>query len=65
MVAVTAYTDQSIYKKATDAGIKRVLHKPVSYDALKTVIKDLFKGKYKDRRERLDEGEIVQEYDYN
>ena len=50
IVAITAYTDISIYKKAIDAGIKRVIHKPIDINALISVL-DEFYPAYKKRLE--------------
>jgi CheY-like chemotaxis protein len=38
VVAVTAYTDESTYKKAERVGIKKVINKPVSKTALEEVL---------------------------
>jgi response regulator of citrate/malate metabolism len=38
VVAVTAYTDESTYKKAERVGIKKVINKPVNKTALEEVL---------------------------
>ena len=50
IVAITAYTDISIYKKAIDAGIKRVIHKPIDINVLISVL-DEFYPAYRKRLE--------------
>jgi len=42
VIAVTAYTDQSVYKLAEKAGISQVLHKPVSIFALRNIIGEYY-----------------------
>ncbi len=50
IIAITAYTDISIYKKAIDAGIKRVIHKPIDISALTSVLDEYYPA-YKKRFE--------------
>ncbi len=42
VVAVTAFTDESTFKKAEKVGIKKVINKPVSKTALEEVLKKFY-----------------------
>ena len=45
VVAVTAFTDESVRKKCLSLGMKSVLQKPVEFDKLKVVVDDLYYDK--------------------
>jgi len=40
VVAITAFTDDSVIEKSLKVGMKRVINKPVSIEMLKEVLRD-------------------------
>ena len=42
VVAVTAFTDESVRKKAIKVGMKSVINKPVQFDQLKVILEEFY-----------------------
>ena len=42
VVAVTAFTDESVRKKSIKIGMKSVINKPVQFDQLKSILEEFY-----------------------